>query len=246
MQTTFFRQIFFLTFCLLILQVAHAQRRMQDVLYLKNGSILRGKLLELNADTIKIEITGGNVFVFPASEAKGITRENLKIDYKQTGYRLTIENGLLMGHTPKGNSIGANQRITSYTLQIVNSLQLRPELAIGAGVGIDAYNTYAITPVYLRLHGTLWNKPFSPLYMLDAGYGFYSHIFNDPNDGEGGLMVNPAVGVSIRMGRTSAFIVNVGYRHQEVRRITNFGVPGEGIIEKSTFKRVSIRAGFIF
>ncbi|QHT69443.1 hypothetical protein GXP67_23770 [Rhodocytophaga rosea] len=246
MQTTLLRLILFLIFCFLTCPQVYAQRQMQDVLYLKNGSILRGKLTELNADTIKIEITGGNIFVFPALEAKGVTKEKPVIAYKQTGYRFTLENGLLIGRTPKGNSIGANQRTVSYSLQMVNSLQLRPELAIGAGVGIDAYNSYTITPVYLRLHGTLFNKPISPLYMLDAGYGFYSHIFNSADNSEGGLMVNPAIGVSLRMGRRSAFIVNVGYRHQEVRRITSFGTPGEGIIEKSTFKRVSIRAGFIF
>jgi hypothetical protein len=246
MQTTLFRQIFFLIICFLTCLQANAQRILQDVLYLKNGSILRGKLLEVNADTIKIEITGGNIFVYPASEAKGITREKPRITYKQTGFRFTLENGLLIGRTPKGNSFGANQRTTSYTLQMVSSLQLRPELAIGAGVGIDAYNNYVISPVYLRLHGTLFNKLISPLYMLDTGYGFYSHVFNESNDGEGGLMINPAIGLSIRTGRSSSFIINVGYRQQHVRRINSFGVPGEGLIEKSTFKRISIRAGFIF
>jgi hypothetical protein len=246
MQTIFFRQILLLTFSLLTFYIAHAQRHMQDVLYLKNGNVLRGKLLELNADTIKIEITGGNIFVYPASEARGVSKEKPRIAYKGTGFRFTLENGLLIGRTPKGNSIGAGQRTTSYTLQMVNSLQLRPECAIGTGVGIDAYNTYAITPVYLRVHGTFFNKPISPLYILDAGYGFYSHVFNDSNDGEGGLMIHPALGVSIRTGRSSSFIVNVGYRQQYVRRITSFGIPGEGMIEKSTFKRVSILAGFIF
>lgn len=224
----------------------YAQRLMEDVLYLKNGSILRGKFVELNADTIKIEIAGGNLLVYAASEAKAVTKEKAKRTYKQTGYRFAIESGILTGRSPKGNTIGANKGINSFTVQMVNSLQLRPELAIGIGLGLDSYQNYAITPVYLRFSGTLFQRQFSPMYTLDAGYGFYSHIFNKESTSDGGLMINPALGINIRAGTCTAFIISVGYRHQYTRNVISFGVPGEGIIEKSTFKRLSIRAGFIF
>jgi hypothetical protein len=233
---------------------ASAQRRTEDVLYLKNGSILRGKINELNADTISIEILGGSVFVFPASEAKGISREKKLTRYKQSGYLFVLETGILAGRSPSNNANRANQSLNSFTLQCVNGHTFRPELALGIGAGIDSYQNFTTMPVYLRLTGSFpqIHKQFSPMYILDGGYGFYSRFFNSNTGGfmnptgYGGLMINPAAGVRIRLGNSSSFILNAGYRFQKGSTATFFGGPGDGVREKITFNRVSVRAGFMF
>jgi hypothetical protein len=218
---------------------------------LKNGSILRGKISELSADTISIEILGGSVFVFPASEARGISREKKQPHYKDSGYLFVLETGVLAGRSP-GNSLNrAGESINSFTLQCVNGHEFRPELALGIGAGIDSYHSFTTFPVYLRLTGSFpqVNRKFAPMYILDGGYGFYSRFFNGNNmfnNGYGGLMLNPAAGVRIRLGNTSSFILNAGYRFQKGSKANNFGAPGDGIRENITFNRVSIRAGFMF
>jgi hypothetical protein len=228
-----------------------AQRGQEDVLYLKNGSILRGKITELNADTISIEILGGSVFVFPSSEARGISREKKPVRYKESGYLFVLETGLLAGRSPGNNLNRANTGINSFTLQCVNGHEFKPELALGIGTGIDSYQNFTTFPVYLRLSGSLSqiSKKFSPMYILDGGYGFYSRFFNSGssnNTGYGGLMLNPAAGVRIRLSNRSSFILNAGYRFQKGSTANFFGPPGDGIREKVTFSRLSIRAGFMF
>jgi len=53
-----------------------AQNNYQDVVYLKNGGIIRGTLIELIPDkSLKIETVDGNVFVFQMDEVEKITKE---------------------------------------------------------------------------------------------------------------------------------------------------------------------------
>jgi hypothetical protein len=237
----------FLTY-ILATHSTQAQKRAEDVLYLKNGSILRGKIVELDADTVKIEIIGGSMFVYPVTEARGITKEKPNLTYKSSGYMFSLEAGALTGKAPKNQTFSANENVTGFTLQCVNGYQFRRELATGIGFGIDSYYNYVITPLYLRINGVLFDRQISPMYIVDAGYGFYSNLFNENFTGnsKGGIMVNPAVGVRIRLAKNSSFIVNAGYRYQTLSTSTSLGAPGDGIREKSTYKRLSIRAGFMF
>lgn len=236
---------------ILISSTASAQKRTEDVLYLKNGSILRGKIKDLSADTISIEILGGSVFVFPASEARGISREKKLSRYKESGYLFVVETGILTGRSP-GNSLNrADEIINSFTLQCINGHEFRPELALGIGAGIDSYHSFTTFPVYLRLSGSFpqVNKKISPMYILDGGYGFQSRLFNSNNmfsNSYGGIMLNPAAGVRMQLGNKSSFILNAGYRLQKGSKANFFGAPGDGVREKVTFNRLSVRAGFMF
>jgi len=46
-----------------------------DVVYLKNGSIIKGSLVEVTPQTVKIETRDGNLFVFKMEEVEKITKE---------------------------------------------------------------------------------------------------------------------------------------------------------------------------
>ena len=58
----------------------------RDVAYLKNGSIIRGTILEMIPDsTLRIQTIDGNVFVFSMREVQRITKENVAPPkYQQT------------------------------------------------------------------------------------------------------------------------------------------------------------------
>ena len=51
------------------------QPKVQDVVYLKNGSIIKGKIIEKNAENVKIEILGGSIFVFTVAEVQDMKQE---------------------------------------------------------------------------------------------------------------------------------------------------------------------------
>lgn len=60
----------------------------QDIVYLKNGSIIHGSIIEAIPDaSIKIQTTDGNVFVYKMNEVSKIVKESSTVQdstYKKT------------------------------------------------------------------------------------------------------------------------------------------------------------------
>ncbi|MBT3423280.1 MAG: hypothetical protein HOB88_13675, partial [Bacteroidetes bacterium] len=64
--------------------VLSAQSDLEDVVYLKNGGLARGKIIEYFPDKhVKIETIGGNVWVFQADEILKIEKEETYIFKKK-------------------------------------------------------------------------------------------------------------------------------------------------------------------
>ena len=69
------RTILFLTF-MMSLTLASAQTIMQDVVYLKNGSIIRGDIIEMTPDgVVKVVTSDGSLFVYPYAEVERYGKE---------------------------------------------------------------------------------------------------------------------------------------------------------------------------
>ena len=68
--------IIMLTLVLLAPMVAKSQQQMDDVVYLKNGSIIRGMIIEqIPNQSLKIQTKDGSVFVYNMSEVEKMTKE---------------------------------------------------------------------------------------------------------------------------------------------------------------------------
>jgi hypothetical protein len=66
----------FTTTLLLLCFTVFAQEGMEDVLYLKNGNVYRGLIIEqVPGETMRIQSEGGNVFTVQISEIQKITKE---------------------------------------------------------------------------------------------------------------------------------------------------------------------------
>ena len=69
------RTILFLV-CLMGMTFAFAQGNMQDVVYLKNGSIIRGEIIEMvSGETVKIQTADGSVFVHAFADVERFSKE---------------------------------------------------------------------------------------------------------------------------------------------------------------------------
>lgn len=80
------RKFIILFFALFIVTFASAQlNSMIDVVYLKNGSILRGVIIEqVPNELIKLQTADGNVFVYQTNEIEKITKENPENNSRNT------------------------------------------------------------------------------------------------------------------------------------------------------------------
>jgi sRNA-binding regulator protein Hfq len=65
-----------LTVCFLLQVSSHAQEQYKDVVYLKNGSVVKGQIIEnIFNDKIKIQTSDGSIFVYKYTEIEKITKE---------------------------------------------------------------------------------------------------------------------------------------------------------------------------
>ncbi len=171
-----FKGIFTLA-CLLAFNLTlYGQNDMEDVVYLKNKSILRGQIIEINMDaSVTIEISGGSRLVYPMSEVDRITREASKSHKSQKEVRIK-EQGYF-----NSTEIGITTDMSAFSVHNVNGYYFNRFLGVGVGLGIDGggvsdHDLYVkeedpFFNIYLRGEWQLFESKITPFYFLDIGYG---------------------------------------------------------------------------
>ncbi|MGB0430874.1 MAG: hypothetical protein ACPGLV_10400 [Bacteroidia bacterium] len=206
-----------LTSILFILCFAANAQSKQDVVYLKNGSILRGELIKTDSITVSIEILGGNVFVFENAEVLKITQENaVKLNTKgpftpqKDGWYTEFSFGIPFGIDQWGWPTGG------ITLNTVVGYQYKSILKSGIGTGIDWYAWDAtMIPLFARVSGDLTKKINTPFYRMDVGYS--ANITNSWNNDEkhyGGILLNIGGGLKFNTRKNVYYCLSLGYKTQ--------------------------------
>lgn len=165
----------------------------EEVVYLKNGSIVRGQIIEtIPNESLKIETQDGNVFFFRMEEVLKMTKEEpfKRKDHKKfnkpKGYF-----GLLEGSIPcLIGEIGAT---------VVNGYRVCPQFAVGGGIGFLFFGNLNI-PLFLHLRSDFLNRRVSPYFALNLGYNlslFQSDTFIKYN----GFFAAPSLDVSYNVGQ---------------------------------------------
>ncbi|WP_075558902.1 hypothetical protein [Parabacteroides timonensis] len=200
---------------------AHSQNPLQEVVYLKNGSMIRGTIIEqVVGRSLKIQTADGSIFVYRMDEVEKITKES-RIQTKRTtsalapagditGYRGFVDFGFTKG---LGDS-GADR----LELTTSHGRQFTPYFFTGIGVGIHYYmdmwwngENIPFIPLFLDLRGNLMQGSIVPFIGLKGGYTFVA-------DGEfrgGGLYAAPSVGVKYMLSETFALNLSLGYSFQQ-------------------------------
>ena len=223
------RKIFLSVIIAAISSAIFAQSQTEDVLYLKSGSVIRGKIVDqLTTGKLKIELLGGSVFVFATSEIDSIRKESslknqvkeIQHNYyrKDRGFRNMTEIAIIYGVNFKNNPDNNNQDDIGLSLQTINGYQIWPYLFVGGGVGIDRFITYQQTfsPFFLRISSEFLKRKVTPYVYLDGGY---SVMWKQPsNDYEtnvknvGGAYVAAGGGVRIYTRSRASVILSAGYK----------------------------------
>jgi hypothetical protein len=243
--TTFKAPFFLLLFSLLATPLLAQKKNWQDVVYLKNGSILRGELAADPAGgTVKIETAGRNLFVFQAAEVEKVSRELIRPAYKypfNKGYLNMTEAGLSVGNSSSWNQ----RRQKDITLQTFNGYQFASYLALGVTAGVDAYSGITLLPLGMGLRGDLTKTRNRPYYSFDAGYGLdWLHNPRLSGNRQGGFFWSPGAGMKFSGKENHAFLISLAYRQQASTLEMPFS-NGTSVTENK-FKRVLFRVGMSF
>jgi len=235
------KKTFTLIFYLIALN-AFAQKIKSDVLYLKNGSIYRGKIIEITEQSIKLETYGKNIYSVSRSDIQEIRSEETlmksPIEYKEKGYVHYTELGPLAGSNRASNGVTTS----AFSFQTVNGYKFNQYLFTGIGIGADLYAVQTFVPIVLSLRGDVIKKGNKiPFYFLEGGYSINA-TSNDVYGIEykGGKTFAAGLGLKILFNENTGFVIGVGYRFQrsELMERTKYTI--------EDFDRLTLRIGFSF
>ncbi|MEZ4824732.1 MAG: hypothetical protein R3C61_00345 [Bacteroidia bacterium] len=263
------QKLLVLLFCLFLLPQALTAQTYEDVLYLKNGWILRGKLDGSASDSlVKIETHDRNYFVFPyadvlRAEQQIMPQANKKymrtyilpergITYRDKGYFILVQAGSMMGSTSGVN----NENPNLFNPHLVNGYHFNRYFSAGAGVGVNLMARGTYMPVFLDLRGDVFEQKMTPHYYGNLGYsiplfereviwGWWGEPLEDSYEAKGGILAEGGGGIKIHTPTGLAWLITAGYRIQSVEE--SYLTWGEvRITEKYTFQRITLQVGVMF
>lgn len=184
-------------------------QNVQEVVYLKNGSIVRGVVIEqVPGVSLKVQTADGSIFAYQMSEVEKITKEaaNFKMrtntfnnnSGNETGYKGFVDLGYTLGVGDWG--------VDRVELSTSHGYQFNPYLYVGAGVGVNYYFDAEVVglPIFAHVRGNILDNSISPYVDFRIGYS--------PLKDVQGLYMAPSVGCKIY-----SFNVSIGYVMQKAK-----------------------------
>lgn len=236
-------------FCVLILcfccLLAQAQST-QDVIYLKNGSVIRGQIVLLEpSGIVKIEIYGGSVLVYDVDEVLKISKESSKdpnkikkTNHKFSGrgftHRISIETMLGQGQWGLVPGLGHHYQCNYH---------LNRFFSFGAGMGINTFFDLSFVPVYANFKGYFMKSSASVYYDINVGYGIILPSYHVSSSG--GLYIRPAVGVRFHSTTKAHLFLDFGYNIQYASTV-EIDWNNNPVSYERIYYRPSLRLGITF
>ncbi len=194
---------------ILFATVSQGQKKYQDVVYLKNGSIIRGRIVEqVPLKSLSIQTSEQNVFIYSFDEIEKFVNEPLKSKPTSSTNHKVKKRGYIFG-LDHGYIIDINNSVLNRTkFNIINGYRFNPYLSLGVGVGIHHIPDMESSsiPVYIDMRINLSEGAISPYISLTNGIYELSDKEMGPKN-----YFSPSIGVSYRTPHKFAVNLGIGY-----------------------------------
>lgn len=239
-----FKLAFVSFFILLMAGNAYSQAR-EDIVYLFNGSILRGKIIE-NISGVKttIEIVGRNIIVVPDSTIRMILVNQVIPWTKPENIASPVE------MTANVNFYGGSKNSGGFTF--ITSYHFPFRLSTGAGIGIEWFDHQQI-PFVADVKYFFQKGWWTPYVYAQAGYAVPLSEKGDTEwtQNHGGTLAGIGAGMRINFSRRNALIFSMGYRYQKTETVNNpypwsSYYPQYETIQYDEYNRLTFSFGFLF
>lgn len=241
------KKFLLLCFAALLSSSVFAQNAgLQDAVYLKNGSIVRGTIIEqVPGESLKIETRDGSVFVYKMDEISKMTREQMQNQFGRSNGFTAKPNGY-GGSVEAGYGIGVSGYGSKFEFDVVNGYRFNPYFYLGFGVGVNVWTNgsgVVSLPFFAHFRANFMDRPVSPFFALSAGYNLSVKSSID-----GGIMVEPTLGVTVRTSNRTAVTFGVGYSGQQYKEeYYHYGYYGSYTdTEKYWTSAIRLKVGFTF
>ncbi|MEM6261811.1 MAG: hypothetical protein AAGI38_04840 [Bacteroidota bacterium] len=244
----------FLLFGLLLIGSAFAQSE-EDVLYMRDSSILRGQVIRMEPQgNTRIQILGGSILVVKTQDVIRMEREapvQTFPSYERTkrpiaelkkGYfHVSLFSLLISGDT---DDVGVFEPRVSGSLQTVNGYRFHRLLAVGISTGIAFYGRGEMMPLGIEVRGNLMDQAISPIYYAQGGLNIPLYSY-EGGEARSGATVALGTGLHFRTSGAISLLFQLGYRLQSGEDEFNaFG--GRRVLESFTYQRIETSVGISF
>ncbi len=217
----------------------------EDVVYLHDGSIFRGKIIEnIKGVSTSVEIAGRNVLVLPDSVIKMMLFDQV-IPVKE---RENIASPVEMAAT--ASFYGGSKNSGGFTF--ITSYRLPYRLSVGGGIGIEWFDHQQI-PFMADVKYSFLKGEWSPYVYAQGGYAvpLSKKVDGDWSDYYGGLLAGIGGGMRFNFAKRNALIFSFGYRYQKTKTVIgtypwySYNPQYETILYNE-FNRLTFSFGFLF
>jgi hypothetical protein len=216
----------------------------EDIVYLFNGSILRGKVIEnVNGVKTTIEIVGHNIIVVPDSVIKMILLDQVTPAKERENKASVAEMAANVNFYGGSKNSGGFTFITAYRFPF--------RLSAGGGIGIEWFDHQQIPFIadvkYCFLKG--W---WSPYIYAQGGYAvpLSQKGDNDWTEYHGGALAGTGAGMRFNFSRRNALVFSIGYRYQKTETVINsypwMSSQAYETVRYDEFNRMTFSFGFLF
>ena len=228
------------------------------IVYLKNGDVIKGNILQNNPNGIKVGTCCGSIFSYSLEEIDRIEKDTQKQQLnnhngdraladtiariKSTSLKrinmVWFSSGILLG-----NFWNAKQAIQSTLIEY--NYRFNRYMAAGIMVGYEALNESTI-PVAINLKAIYPLKNYDFFVGFSGGHNFSVEI-PDPylyEHHSGGELYSIEAGIRLRLSQNNSFFIAAGYRYNELHyKVINWWI--QDVRRTIYFNRFSLRIGIV-
>lgn len=222
-------------------------QKTKDVLYLKNGSIIYGNLIEIVSDQYKIKTSDGSIFMFSADEVEKFIKEAPSQDNrKMNGAVFALEAGLLIGAQE-------SEYVTPFSFNILGGYTLNQKNTVSLGSGVEFIGK-PFTPVFIEYKRLISARRITPFVFVRGGglmqiggddsetYDIYNQY--EPYNYKGGVSFGIGTGISWSKENYDTYLT-FAYRYAETS-YEKKEYNSSSVTYKSYLNRLEIKYGFRF
>jgi hypothetical protein len=231
---------------LIICSFQLSAQKIKDVLYLRNGSIIYGKLLEINENEYKIQTSDGSMFIYPVSDVDRFVKEvSPALGRKSEGFGLGMEAGLLIGSQNSGYVAPFSFNfMAGYTFDLNNIISL--------GSGVEFIGV-PFSPVFIEYRYLMNSKRASPflfarggglLFLGDDNENSNNNYQYEKKDYKGGFSGAFGTGISWSKEDIEPYL-SFAYRFASTSYV-QMDNNNHDITYKNAYNRLELKFGFRF
>lgn len=225
-------------------------QKTKDVLYLKNGSIIYGKLMEISENKYKIQTSDGSLFIYSSEEVEKFVKENPAFDGRKiNGTGFALEAGLLVGAQ-------RSEFDAPFSFNFLINFTNNTKNIFGIGSGVEFLGS-TFTPLFFEYKHLFYDRKTTPFVFLRGGGllhlggdnendddNYPYDQYNYPTDYKGGASFGFGTGISWAREESETYL-SFGYRYAQTSyREMNYN--NQTYTYKNYFNRLEVKFGFKF